>query len=132
MSARRFFLRAAALAVLGLAIGGPAPGYVGNCSTDGGPGPVDRVQFCTNKEAYACARDLAFGRIDMTQYNVCSSRIDSMCAGFNFPPGCSPSQALANACISAVSDANRISTPTDMLVECQSTTLCGAASLEGI
>lgn len=132
MSPRRLFIRVAGLAVLALSIGGPTPGYVGSCSADGGNATADRVQFCTDKEAYQCARDLAARRIDSTQYNTCAGRIDADCAGFNFPPGCAPSRALADACISALSDANRISTPSDMIPECQSTTLCGAASLEGI
>lgn len=125
-------LRVAALVVVGLGIAGPTPGYVGNCDPGTGGGSVNAVQFCTDKETYACARDLAAGRIDMSAYNVCAGRIDSDCARFTFPTGCSPSPELADACIGAVSDSSRISTPTDMLPECQSNTLCGAAPLEGI
>jgi len=125
-------LRAGALLVVGLALGGPTPGYVGNCDPGAGNSSVDRVQFCTDKETYACARDLAAGRIDMTQYNVCAGLIDGDCHGFNFPAGCAPSRQLADACIGAVSDSSRIGTMTQDLVECQSNTLCGAAPLEGI
>lgn len=132
MNARRTLLRAAALVVVGLALGGPTPGYVGNCDPNGGPGTVNRVQFCTDKETYQCARDLAAGRIDMTQYNVCAGAIDSHCQGFNFPPGCLPSQPLADACIGALSDQARIGTMSQDIVECQSNSLCGAAPLEGI
>lgn len=135
MTPRRFVLRALALVVVALALGGPTPGYVGNCSPGSGTSTVDRVQFCTDKETYQCARDLAAGRIDMNQYNTCSGRIDSDCAGFNFPAGCAPSNELAHACIDALSRPERIGTPNDMIVECQSNTLCGAAPLsspEGI
>jgi hypothetical protein len=113
-----------------MAIGGPAPGYVGNC--DGGQCEANRVQFCTDLETYKCARDLAAGRIDMPTYNTCANRIDSTCQGFNFPSGCSPSCELTDACISAISDANNIATTNDMIVQCQSNTICGAATLEGI
>jgi len=125
---RKMMLRLGALVVMTLPIVGPTPGYVGNCSGGGAPA-VDRVQFCTDKETYACARDFTAGRIDGTQYSVCMMHIDTTCAGFNWPDGCSPSKQLADACIDAVSDANRISTPTNMLTECDSTTLCGAAML---
>jgi hypothetical protein len=132
MSPRRLMLRACALVVVALALGGPTPGYVGSCSTSGPDQTVDRVQFCTDTSTWKCARDLAAGRIDMNGYNTCSGRIDTDCAGFNFPAGCAPSRPRADACISALSDANRISTMSDSIVECQSNTLCGAASLEGI
>lgn len=132
MTLRKLALRLSALVVMTLPIVGPTPGYVGNCSGGGSATPVNRVQFCTNKEAYACARDFSAGRIDGTQYNVCSMHVDSTCRGFNWPDGCSPSQQLADACIDAVSDANRVSTPTEMLPECQSSTLCGGSNLEGI
>jgi len=132
MTPRRFAIRFGGLAVLALAIGGPTPGYVGNCDPSGSGGSVDRVQFCTDKSTYACARDRLFGRTTQEQYNTCQMQIDSMCHGFNFPSGCSPTRQLADACINAVSDANRIATPTDALPECMSSTLCGAAPLEGI
>jgi hypothetical protein len=132
---RRILLRAVALVIVALALGGPTPGYVGNCSAGGGADTVERVQFCTDKETYRCARDFAAGRIDGNGYNDCAARIDTTCAGFNFPPGCAPSRALADACISALSDANRkneLDDATHSLPECTSMTLCGAASLEGI
>lgn len=128
MTPRKMMLRLAALVVMALPIVGPTPGYVGNCSGSAAT-PVNPTQFCTDKNTYVCARDLAAGRIDMTQYNVCSMHIDSMCLGFNWPDGCSPSKQLADACIDAVSDGNRIATTTDMLTECSQTTLCGAAPL---
>ncbi len=129
MTARKITLRLGALVIVGLALGGPTPGYVGTCDPGGSAGTVDRVQFCTDKETYQCARDLAAGRIDMTQYNVCAGHIDTDCHGFNFPAGCAPSHPLADACISALSDSSRISTRSEMIVECQSNTLCGAAPL---
>lgn len=135
MTPKRIVLRAAALVVVGLALGGPTPGYVGNCSPGGGDdGTVDRVQFCTDKLTWQCARDLAAGRIDMNRYNTCVASILSDCAGFNFPSGCAPSHPLASACIDALSARDMINIPSDMIVQCQSTTLCGAAlvSPEGI
>jgi hypothetical protein len=124
---RRFVLRAGALVVVALALGGPTPGYVGNCDGTGGSGSVDRVQFCTDELGWECARDNA-RHPDTTVYNACVAQIDRTCAGFNFPAGCAPSHQLAYACISALADAGRVATPTAMIVECQSTTLCGTGA----
>ena len=134
MTLRRFMLRAGALVVVALALGGPTPGYVGSCSTSGPDQSVDRVQFCVDSSTWKCARDLGAGRIDMNAYNACRARIDTDCAGFNFPAGCSPSRPRADACNSALSDANRIGTRSEDIVECQSNTLCGGSALssEGI
>lgn len=134
MTARRIILRALALVVVALALGGPTPGYVGNCGT-GTTQSVNRVQFCTDRKTWECARDFDAGRITGAQYNDCVGMIDSACQGFNFPDGCAPSQQLADACIAALQNRGRESELNDDVVECKSTTLCGTATLtspEGI
>jgi hypothetical protein len=124
----RVALRASAGVVLLLALGGPTPGYVGNCSGGGTPAGVDPVAFCTNKRTYICARDNYAGRIDMNQYNQCRAMIDSVCAGFSFG-SCAPTQSQAQACIDALADPMRVGTPDSMIPECSSTALCGGTML---
>lgn len=85
---------------------------------------VDPVQFCTDKRMYVCARDNRAGRIDMSQYNQCVAQIDAMCAGFSFN-GCVPTPAQADACLAALADVNRVTTPDGMIIECMSSALCG-------
>lgn len=93
------------------------------------PPAADRVQFCTDELTYFCARDLAAGRTTMTQYNTCASQIDSRCVAFSFPPGCTVRQPAADACISAASDARRLTTLSADLPECQLAMLCPGVAI---
>ena len=142
MSGRRALLRLGALAILALAIGGPTPGYVGNCdaSSNGGPAVTPR-EFCTHRTHNTCARDNALGRFTVSQYNDCQAdaHINAVCNGFNFPNGCMPPTSAANACYDALLDGSRLGTSCSFtptvncgLSECQFTSICGASPLEGI
>lgn len=142
MSPRRALLRVGALTILALAIGGPTPGYVGNCDASSGSGPaINPRDFCVQRTHNACARDYAAGRLTMATYNDCQGapHINMVCNGFNFPNGCAPPTSAANACYAALLDGTRLSTTCTFtsatscgLTECQFTSLCGASPLEGI
>ena len=146
MTLRRLVIRAAGLAVLALAIGGPTPGYVGSCDPGGGSSSttVDPHDFCVTRLTYQCARDKAAGRImcpadpmaPCPAYNTCVASIANMCSGFNLPAGCMPSTGIAQACYDALLTPARLSTPCSLmscgLSECGTPALCGGAPLEGI
>jgi hypothetical protein len=130
---RRFVLRAAALCVMALGIGGPTPGYVGNCDAGGGSSAsVDPTTFCTYRDTYFCARDHAAMRISDAQYNTCIMAVAGNCNGFNFPPGCAPSMELAQTCYNALLASGMLATTDMNITECQTATLCGTSMLEGI
>jgi hypothetical protein len=128
-SLTRIAIRLGAGVIILLALGGPTPGYVGTCDASGGSTVADPAQFCTSRKTWECARDYAAHRIDMGMYNACALGIDAACAGFNWTPGCAPSPQLADACISALSDMSRVGTPTPMIEECYTESLCGGAPL---
>jgi hypothetical protein len=90
---------------------------------------ADPAQFCISRKTWECARDYAGLRITAEMYNACALGIDAACSGFNWSEGCSPSPQIADACISALSDMSRVGTPTPMIPECYSESLCGGAPL---
>ena len=130
----RVVLRLVAGALLLIGLGGPSPGYVGGC--DSGPRTADPFQFCVSKETYVCARECAVGRYTPEMCSaLCGSNdaIVGRCAGFNWIPGCAPSESQTGVCIDALADSSRIGTPSNEIIECQN--LCAGAGLtadEGI
>lgn len=65
---------------------------------DAGP-PADAEQFCTDRFFWECRRDQFAGRIDDEEFNACIETVGPRCEGFGWVPGCAPSQAEADACI---------------------------------
>lgn len=107
-----------------LALGGPSPGHVGSC--DGSGEQADSAMFCEAYRTYYCARELSGGRLPADQYSDCTRRTGSggpyvFCAGFNFTPGCEPSQRSADACIRAL-DTTPVSVGTGDVAQCD---FCG-------
>jgi hypothetical protein len=128
-------LRAAALSVMALALGGPTPGFIGNCDQSG-PAieqNVDPHDFCTHFHTYFCYRDRAAGRLtsDAAQ-NTCVANVPAQCNGFNIPVTCVISESLANACYNALLRSDNLATLDANVTQCQISAICGGAMLEGI
>ena len=142
-------------AVLFLALGGPAPGAVGSCG--GEVTAVDPIQFCVSWRTIECNRSRARGDVlpapptpctddpgtpenesDPTICNwlFCRSGVPSRCSSFAWPTDCNPppNELVTNACLNAVSDISRLSTPNDGILECRLEMLCprGAALTEAL
>lgn len=120
----RLWPRLLAGAITFLALGGPSPGHVGSC--DGSGELADPAQFCEAYRTFYCAREVSGGRISGTEYNACVQRTGAggpymFCTGFNFTPGCEPSQRSADACIRAL-DQTDVSVPTGNVAQCD---FCG-------
>lgn len=109
--------------MMAMFIGAPTPGYVSGCSSGGGD--VDPQEYCRGYEERVCARDRVAMRIDEAGYQGCIGQIDAICSGSNFPVGCSPSQATAQACLDALVDPMRVGTDERDLPECQA--ICGGS-----
>ncbi|MBN8615596.1 MAG: hypothetical protein J0L92_33685 [Deltaproteobacteria bacterium] len=107
-----------------LALGGPSPGHVGSC--DGSGELADAAMFCEAYRTYYCARELSGGRLPQDQYLQCTMRTGpggpyTFCSGFNFTPGCEPSQRSADQCIRALDTAD-VAVRTDDVAQCD---FCG-------
>ncbi len=124
MSDRRakILLRALVVGVLALALGGPTPGRIGGCNSE--TGFADPGEFCVVFEASICARNNAVTP-DEAAAAMCRGGIPTRCAGFNWAPGCAPTDSTANACLDALVDTSRLATSPDALGECMA--LCGGS-----
>lgn len=127
----KLILRVVVVLVMALALGGPTPGRLGGCGADAA-GAVDPHQFCLDYRTTICARNYALNG-DAGEHDRCRGGVSGACAGFNFEAGCFPSQASTQACLGALVDLARLSTPPDLLPEC---TFCsgsgGGMEPEGI
>ena len=136
--------RALAGALLLLGLGGPSPGAVGSCG--GELSTVDAVQFCANRRVAECNRGRARGdaqaapptpcaddpatpenEADPTicNWRYCLEQVPSRCsmaswAGCNPPP----SQAVAEACLLALTSFDRLAQPTAEIAECNIEIIC--------
>ncbi len=121
----RLVPRALAAVIAFLALGGPSPGHVGSC--DGSGELADQASFCEAYQTWYCAREVGGLRLNGTMYNECIRRTGpsgpyAECTGFNFMPGCEPSQRSADACIRALEAATDLSIPTTNIIQCD---FCG-------
>lgn len=124
MSARRMGSRMALGVLLILVLGGPAPGSVGSCSEDATV--ADPVQFCVDRRSWSCQRREVRGELTEDERDACLAAVDAECAGTTWGSDCiPPTTRKTDACIGALSDGSRLSTPESELVECQLSTLCG-------
>lgn len=105
-------------------LGGPAPGSVGSCSDE--TEIADAVQFCVDRKSWSCQRRWARGELDDAERDACLVPIEDDCRGSAWGTDCiAPTTNQTEACIGALSDPGRLSTPEADLVECQRSTLCG-------
>ncbi|AKF06901.1 hypothetical protein [Sandaracinus amylolyticus] len=118
-----FLLRAAVVLIMAMFVGAPTPGYVSGCSSGGSS--VDPQEYCRGYNERTCARDRVAGRLDEPGYQACVGQIPLMCSGFNFGPGCNPTQSTVDACFSALVDPMRVGTDDISLPECQA--VCGGS-----
>ena len=114
--------------VLVLFLGGPTPGAVGDCSEDEGAS-VAAPDWCFEKGGLVCERRAAMtppGPDNDAAKEECYRSLDVSCPGSTWPLDCvPPTRMLANACIAALSNTDRLSEPESAIVECQVATLCG-------
>ena len=94
---RSWVLRAAGAAMILAGLTGPAPGNIGGCG--GGASVANPVQHCRDEQFWRCRRDQFAGRIDDVQFNQCLAPIEASCSGRAWPPGCGPTPAQSEACI---------------------------------
>lgn len=126
-SARRWSLRAAAGAILFLALGGPAPGNVGGCGST--VVVADPQMSCADLETSKCLRDRQAGRIDDEQRNLCLGNVQARCSGFTWPVGCAPTEAQVDACEQVLLRADLLQETTEEIYEnyAECRDLCPAA-----
>ena len=148
--------RALVGAILFLTLGGPAPGAVGSCG--GEVSVVDAKQFCATKRALECDRARARGETQATapipctdnastpeneadptvcNWLYCRSLVTGACAAVDWPTDCTPppTELVTNACLNALNDAGRLSTPSADIAECNINVICpppGAALTEAL
>lgn len=114
---------------------GTSPGYTGGCSG----GTPDPRQYCADKKAYTCVRDVNISVIagslpedqQRDQIAVCIEGVESTCSVAAWPAGCRPSTESTQRCIAALRDQNRINSriATADLAECKADAVCGTGTL---
>ncbi|MCB9596620.1 MAG: hypothetical protein H6719_28105 [Sandaracinaceae bacterium] len=97
-----------------VADGGPARDA--GVPRDADTSPASPTEFCINERFWLCRRDLAGGRIDEGQYNMCLEPISAACEGAAWPAGCAPTNEQANACIIELSRSDRVSESNETLL----------------
>jgi hypothetical protein len=112
--------------VIFVVLGGPAPGATGTSCGDDFESP-DFVEYCYARKAYECDRARARMEFDDTVWRRCRGDVASMCDGGSWASDCFPTRASTSACLSALIDLGRLSTPTSALPECQYDAVCNTA-----
>jgi hypothetical protein len=77
------------------------------CEGDGGTS-ISAQSYCEGFQVRVCARDHATGRIDAADHEACVAAIPSVCSGIAYPAGCSPTEAVIQACYVALVDVARL------------------------
>lgn len=121
----RVALRLAVGLVAFLALGGPSPGHIGNCSGVSS-GTPDANQYCVEKAAQECRRDFMAGRTDAAAFDTCVNSIYPMCDSVITWVGCVPTSAQTRACLNILSDTTRDAIPLRDIPECQMANWCPA------
>jgi hypothetical protein len=121
----RVALRLAVGLVAFLALGGPSPGHLGSCT--GLSAPPDPYRYCVDTRGEECRRDVSAGRINVdVEFPACVDAILPRCEGVVAWPSCVPTSAQTLACLEALRDTNRYSTPSNELPECNQASWCPA------
>jgi hypothetical protein len=92
---------------------------------------ADAEEFCRERDAWECARMNARGELPSLMYadvQACVDDVANQCAGFNWPPECSPSPKATDACIEELTKPENLNTPTEMIPACTVGVLCGSTS----
>lgn len=112
-------------AVLFVVLGGPAPGATGACGEE--LEAPDFLTYCYARKGYECDRARARGELDEPQWRTCRGAVPSMCDAGSWPGDCFPTSASTNACLNALTDIGRLTTPTNLLPECTTDAVCNTA-----
>lgn len=123
------WLGASAMALMASLIMAPTPGATGSCASQ--VEYADAQSFCRERLSWSCAREHQRGLLGYrppqsdAELAACRAAVDSMCAGATFGSGCKPTVRATQACIGALREVSRLSTPELDLVECRRETYCG-------
>jgi len=93
-----------------------AAGSLGACAP---AGPPTAEEVCFERESYLCRRELVAGRLtrDVFEATCNDDALTGLCAPAAFA-GCAPGRSTFELCLDALSDFDRLSTPSDRLPEC--------------
>jgi hypothetical protein len=110
-----------------LVLGGPAPGSVGDCTSESAV--ANPEEHCIQVESWICARMDARGELaamspPMT-VRQCVDTNTATCSGATWQTGCTPTRMASTHCINALQEGSRLFEPDRGFPECD---LCSGMS----
>jgi hypothetical protein len=109
-----------------LLISAPTPGAVGSCGADKLDVPSNFSSYCQNRGQLVCVRRFLRKEITADSRDSCRWAAIDACALRSFASRCTPTLRQTDACLTALSSFDTLSTPDDAIPECDEKILCTA------